>query len=148
MTASQKPKLDSEISLKAIVVFVVVLVLIVVVAGAGMYLLTTSMRDRGAAGDPPLPLLPEARRSHEPPAPRLQSDPMREMAELKAAETLELSSYAWVDEAGGIAAIPVERAMAILAESAPAPVATAEEPATTEVAPAEEPNASHDEGGH
>lgn len=152
MTASQKPKLDSEISLRVIITFVVVLVLIVVIASASMYFLTKVLRDRGAANDPPLPLLPEARQSHEPPTPRLQADPMQEMTDLRTEESQELSSYIWVDEAGGIAAIPVERAMAILAESATtAPPETDLEPSEADEAPtAGEPtnDDAHDEGGH
>lgn len=154
MTASQKPKLDSEISLRAIVVFIVVLVLIVVVASVAMVFLTKALRDQGIANDPPLPLMPEARASHEPPAPLLQADPMREMNDLLAAETAELSSYGWVDEAGGVASIPVDRAMALLAEAAteePA-MAGSEEPAggATEAAapPEEAEDEAHDEGGH
>jgi hypothetical protein len=146
MTASQKPKLDSEISLRGIVIFVVALVLIVVVASVAMLFLTTSLRDRGIATDPPLPLLPEARAAHEPPGPRLQADPMREMDELRAAETAELSSYGWVDEAGGIASIPVDRAMALLAESAGSESATPEATESENTVPETAP--THDEGGH
>lgn len=154
MTASQKPKLDSEISLKAIVVFVVVLVLIVVVASAAMFYLTMGLRDRGAATDPPLPLLPEARAAHEPSGPLLQADPLREMEELRAAEETELSSYGWVDEAGGVAAIPVDRAMALLVESAGSEAESAAtvtpDTATSAAGTADEKteDAAHDEGGH
>lgn len=149
MTASQKPKLDSEISLRAIVVFVVVLVLIVVVSSVSMIFLTKSLRDRGRASDPPLPLMPEARAAHEPPAPRLQADPMIEMDELRAAENAELSSYAWVDEAGGVASIPVDRAMELLVETAGTPSeATATELTETAATEIETEDESHDEGGH
>ena len=151
MTASQKPKLDSEISLKAIVVFVVVLILIVVGASAGMYYLTTVFRDRGAANDPPMPLLPEARQAHVPEGPRLQADPMQEMRDLHAEESLELSSYSWVDEAGGVAEIPVARAMELMAESHASSAPTtepepqsADEPSATD----DTPDEAHDEGGH
>ena len=51
-----------------------------------------------------------------PPAPRLQVNPARDMAELRRAEDRVLKGYGWVDEAAGIARIPIDRAMAIVAE--------------------------------
>jgi hypothetical protein len=62
-----------------------------------------------------------------PPAPRLQVNPARDMAELRLAEDRILLDYGWVDRQKGIARIPIDRAMAILAAKgrprAPAPVA-------------------------
>ena len=52
-----------------------------------------------------------------PPAPRLQVNPDRDIEQLRAAEAERLSTYGWVDRGEGIAHIPVERAMALLAGS-------------------------------
>ena len=50
------------------------------------------------------------------PAPNLQVTSSRDMAELRASEDAQLQSYGWVDRQAGIAAIPIRRAMALLAE--------------------------------
>jgi hypothetical protein len=67
------------------------------------------------AKDPPPSPLPEARLDRIPPGPRLQSAPPRDMDELRAADQKALTTYGWVDQAGGVAHIPVDRAIAILA---------------------------------
>jgi hypothetical protein len=59
-----------------------------------------------------LPLEPG---SLEPPAPRLQVTPRIDLRTLRAREDRILTSYAWVDKERGIARIPVEEAMRIVA---------------------------------
>jgi len=54
--------------------------------------------------------------SPAPPSPTLQNDPGRETAEIFAAAKARLGSYGWVDREAKTAHIPIERAMAILAE--------------------------------
>jgi hypothetical protein len=51
-----------------------------------------------------------------PPAPRLQEDPLADLAALRAREARQLEGYAWVDRAAGRVRIPIERAMELLAE--------------------------------
>lgn len=55
-------------------------------------------------------------RSQEPPTPRLQTQPFKDVYELKASERAILHSYGWVDKANGIAHIPIDRAMALTLE--------------------------------
>jgi hypothetical protein len=65
------------------------------------------------------------------PAPRIQPDPAEELIKMKREDLGRLNDYGWIDRAAGIAHIPVERAIDILAEkglpttsavgSAPAP---------------------------
>jgi hypothetical protein len=50
-----------------------------------------------------------------PPEPRLQTDPMRDLLELRAREGAQLHGYAWADRQTGHVRIPIERAMALLA---------------------------------
>jgi hypothetical protein len=52
----------------------------------------------------------------QPPEPRLQTHPARDMRELRSAEDQLLSQYAWIDPDKGIVRIPVERAMDLLAQ--------------------------------
>jgi hypothetical protein len=49
------------------------------------------------------------------PAPDLQVAASLDYQEMRAAEEAQLRSYRWVDRESGIAAIPIERAMEILA---------------------------------
>jgi hypothetical protein len=61
------------------------------------------------------------------PNPRLQENPAVDLARMRAEERLRMDAYGWVDRKAGIAHIPIERAMDILAKtglpkvSAPAP---------------------------
>ncbi len=47
----------------------------------------------------------------QPPAPRLQTDPPRDLREYFMREHALLSSYGWVDRAHGIARVPIDVAM-------------------------------------
>ncbi len=69
------------------------------------------------------------------PSPRIQPDPTAELTKMKAEDLALLNKYGWIDRKAGIAHIPVERAIDILAKSglpvAPADAAKAESPAAT-----------------
>jgi hypothetical protein len=52
-----------------------------------------------------------AGRSQEPPTPRLQTQPFKDLYLLRQAEEERLTSYAWVDKGSGVVRIPIERAM-------------------------------------
>lgn len=54
--------------------------------------------------------------SHEPPAPRLQTQPFKDVYQLKTEQRGALNSYGWVDKANGVVHIPVDRAMQLLLE--------------------------------
>ncbi len=51
----------------------------------------------------------------EPPAPRLQTDPVADLRELRARDQALLSGYAWVDRDAGVVRLPIERAIDVLA---------------------------------
>jgi hypothetical protein len=51
-----------------------------------------------------------------PPTPNLQTQPFKDVYLLRKGEAEKLDSYGWVDQQGGIARIPIERAMALTAE--------------------------------
>jgi len=51
-----------------------------------------------------------------PPAPRLQADPPLELSEYNAKMEKATNSYGWVDKSAGIAHIPVDDALNIIAE--------------------------------
>jgi hypothetical protein len=94
-------------------------------AGAGLTLLVVAssiamlwffdVLDRRETRSQPQ-LSPLARSSQEqPPEPRLQALPRKDLAEVVDQQDRILSSYGWVDEGAGIARIPIGRAIEIVA---------------------------------
>jgi hypothetical protein len=73
-------------------------------------------RHRQAALSPASPVaeaLPSA-----PPEPRLQTAPPLDLRDLRTAEAAQLEGYGWIDRQAGIAHIPIERAMELVARDA------------------------------
>ncbi|MEZ5331824.1 MAG: hypothetical protein R2991_07170 [Thermoanaerobaculia bacterium] len=118
-------RLDRELSLRGIVGFTVGLLALLVLTALAMWGLARWMRSRSIASDPPLPALREARQPHVPPGPRLQTEPFRDLAELRAGEDEILNGWAWENEEAGFARIPVDRAIDLYLDGeragAPAP---------------------------
>ncbi len=52
-----------------------------------------------------------------PPDPRLETDPLALRRGLRAREDAQLSTYGWVDRAGGVVHIPIDKAMAMIVQS-------------------------------
>jgi hypothetical protein len=72
-----------------------------------------------------------------PPAPRLQGNPGVELVEFKRRELDQLNHYGWINKDAGIARIPIDRAMDILArtglpETKGAPEAESRQPSSSE----------------
>ena len=111
---SQPP--DRELNLRAILITVVGLAVLLIAAAALMWPLARSLKGRAQAADPPLPVLPEALDQPLPPEPRLQVAPEDELRALQDIERQRLTTWEWIDEGAGVARVPVERAMEILAE--------------------------------
>lgn len=83
---------------------------------------------------PAMPAMDVQAPDREPPAPRLQRTPFDDVRALHAAEQEQLEGYGWVDQAAGVARIPIERAMELYAQRANQPA-----PAVVPVAPAAAP---------
>lgn len=102
----------------------------------GAYLLIAKLhrgQDRPAA-----PMAQEQGR--QPPLPRLQFTPQRDLDQLRAHQLRELTSYGWVNQQAGTARIDIEEAMRLYVERAAAgPSGTATLPP---VAPAPSPSAT------
>jgi hypothetical protein len=73
------------------------------------------MRSYVAGLQPPPPHM-KFEEARKPAGPLLQERPLVDLAELKAQEDAVLTTYAWVDKARGVARIPVDEAMRLLAE--------------------------------
>ena len=52
----------------------------------------------------------------EPPTPNLQTQPFKDIYMLRQDEEQRLGSYGWVDKDGGIARVPIDRAMDVMLE--------------------------------
>jgi hypothetical protein len=56
-----------------------------------------------------------------PPDPQLQARPVDDLRTLRAWEDERLQGWGWVDRDADLARIPIERAMALVVQDAPAP---------------------------
>lgn len=96
----------------------------------GVFLL---LQRRELAQDPPPPPLAWREAGRLPPAPRLQTAPIQDLAAMREESRKLLegdTAYGWVDEKAGLVRIPIDEAMKIVAErglpaAAPAPVVAA-----------------------
>ncbi len=109
-------QIDRDISLRGIGMTIFGLFLGTVIAMIAMWWMFEALFAAGLASDPEPPPLIEARRGVEPPGPRLQASPERDMEQWRAHQNALRTSYAWRDRDAGIARIPVGRAMELLAE--------------------------------
>ena len=54
------------------------------------------------------------RSAKEPPSPNLQTQPFKDVYQLRQGENEKLTSYGWVDKDGGVTRIPIDRAMEVM----------------------------------
>jgi hypothetical protein len=105
----------AEVSVKGVVAFAVGLIALGVaihfVLGLVMQRYSKQVKQDQAL-TPPLFAVPV-----EVPAPRLQDDPAADRLRVQQEQLERLNSYGWVDRHAGIARIPIDRAMDILAKS-------------------------------
>lgn len=107
---------DSEIHVRGIFGALVGLALLVAFSFAAMWTFSKVLKAQSISRDPaPLPVA-EANQPRPRPRAALQADPTADMEMFAKEEEAALTSYAWVDRAGGVAQIPVERALDIVAE--------------------------------
>lgn len=91
-----------------------VLVGIWIIVGLLYFYFAWLAHERAISSPPPLPV--EAHVNPLPPEPRLQSSPRKDLKAMRAREDWELNHYYWIDQDKGAVAIPIERAMQILAQ--------------------------------
>jgi hypothetical protein len=114
---------DSELDYKSIIGFAIVLTVVTLVALALMWGMGVIFKEAEEAKDRPPSPMAEALLDPIPPGPRLQSAPPRDMDELRSQDKEALGSYGFVDQAGGVARIPIDRAMSIVLEKGVGPAA-------------------------
>jgi hypothetical protein len=104
-----------DLQLRPVVIFGAVLVGMIVLILLGLAWLFQAFNTRLAQQDmPPAPLAQT--RPQLPPEPRLQVAPSQELQQMRAAEEALLHSYGWIDQAAGIARLPIDRAVTLLVE--------------------------------
>ena len=81
-----------------------------IVYGAYYYFEQRHVAQEAASQQYPL----AAGREQTPPAPRLQTQPFKDVYLLKQGQNDRLNSYGWADKDGGVVHIPIERAMDIV----------------------------------
>jgi len=117
-TPDKPPELahdDREIAARSINQYTALLLGATALVLAGTWLFTASLTKTEQTGHgSPAPMA--SGRSRTPPAPKLQPRPAEGLAQLRAEETKQLSSYAWIDRKRGVIQIPIDRAIDILAE--------------------------------
>lgn len=113
--AHPQPEFDRDIQVRRVVATGIWLAAVIAVSMAAMWFLSVSLRSAEQAADPPRSPLPEASARQLPPPPLLQDKPERDLAAMRQEEERVLEGYGWVDEAGGVARIPIERAIELIA---------------------------------
>ncbi len=102
---------DGEISYGFLVKTLGATVVFLVLACAFIYWLYFFFLDLEKQADPAAPVLSEASLPIEVPGPKLLQLPERELDRNLSAAEKQLHSYGWVDEAAGIAHVPIDRAL-------------------------------------
>jgi hypothetical protein len=102
---------EADIRTKALVGAVAAFGVLVVVAGIGTWFLVKDWADTGPLPKPPARPLPIV-------GPVLQLSPTRDLAALRAREDKLLQGTEWIDRDKGLARIPIEKAMELLAKRA------------------------------
>ncbi len=126
-------RIDREIDVRSIAIFLVAVAAATLVSAVLMWFLFRGLLAREEARDPKPLAIVERTQPPPPPGPRLQVTPEADMAAFRAEEGAALAGYAWVDRAAGRVRIPIEQAMALIAERGLPPVAAP--PAAAAAAP-------------
>jgi hypothetical protein len=117
-----------DVNLKAVIASAIVLAAVAVVSQVAMWLLFVVFENQAAARDPQLspltrPPVEMPNNTRESPffapnvgGPQLMTNEPRGLANARGAEEKRLQGYGWVNQAGGVAYIPIEEAKKLLRE--------------------------------
>jgi hypothetical protein len=107
---------ESDINVRAIIGFVVVLTVIVLAVDVAMWALFKVFAHMEVKNDPIVtPLADPPLPPNQPPGPTgLQTTPWADLKQFRASQNAYLHGYGWVDEPGGIARVPIEKAKEML----------------------------------
>ena len=113
-TAAHPPGLGHEhtdVNIRPIVIAGLGLAAVLVVIGALMLGMFDLFAAHEARVSPPPNPLAAAEGPRLPPEPRLQVQPVKDLRELREAETTLLEHYGWVDKNAGVVRIPIDDAI-------------------------------------
>ncbi|HXJ35173.1 MAG TPA: hypothetical protein VMS22_14165 [Candidatus Eisenbacteria bacterium] len=111
---------ERDVSFRPVVAAAFALLAVIVGTFVLMWVLNRGLVARETEESPPASPLAASYGRQEPPAPRLQDNPRRDLAELRARDQKLLDTYGWIDRDEGRVRIPVARAMELmLAEGKP-----------------------------
>lgn len=105
----------SDIDARHIVLIASGIVVTAAVIVSLMYFFFTFLAHRRASLSPP-PLPMNLHGDAIPPEPRIQASPSRDLRDLRVYEDAVLEKYAWIDKSRGRVGIPIDRAMALIAQ--------------------------------
>lgn len=104
-----------DVRIRPIVVSFVVLGIVATVVVALLYVVLQAFTEREQRQSAPASPLAVSQGRTVPPEPRLQIAPRADLRRLREREEALLSGYGWVDRDAGVARIPIERAIELLA---------------------------------
>jgi len=107
---------ESDVNIRAIFGFGAGLLAVAVVIHVLIYGLFGYFNRRERVQAPAEYPLAAGQGNRVPPEPRLQTDPRQDLADLRAKEQDQLTSYGWVDRNAGVVRIPIEAAMKLTLE--------------------------------
>jgi hypothetical protein len=107
---------ESDVNFRAILGFGAGLIVVAAVVNLLIYVLFGYFNGREGVQAPAEYPLAATQGHREPPEPRLQTDPRQDLADLRAKEDEQLTSYGWVDKNAGIVRIPIDDAMKLTLE--------------------------------
>ena len=109
---------ETDVVLRPVVIAGIGLLVLLVITCVAMFGLFHVLQREEARLSPPANPLAAAEGPRLPPEPRLQAHPIKDLEELRKAETELLTTYGWVDKSAGTVRIPVARAIELLAQRA------------------------------
>jgi hypothetical protein len=105
---------ERDVTFRPIVIAGAVIAALIVVTPVFMRWLQDGLVAREVAESPPPNPLAATYARETPPPPRLQVDPLRDLAALHAREDARLDHYGWIDRQAGRVHIPVARALDLM----------------------------------
>ena len=132
-SATEHVEFDREIQYKQLIWLGVGLVIVAVISGVVVFFMLRGFVQWGDRTAGPAPVMEAAPQTM--PGPKLLARPERERSRVRAAEDERLKAYGWIDQAGGVAHIPIERALEIAAQRGVAGLQTAPAAPNPSVAP-------------
>ncbi len=107
---------ERDVDARPVALAALVLAIVIGASVVSMDLLFRLLASRQAQQSAPQSPLAGQYGLKEPPAPRLQTAPLKDLQDLRARDAAALQSYAWVARDAGVVRIPIARAIEILAE--------------------------------